>query len=200
MMNEATTQIRDLKIVLKDMEPYVKDPRFLRTGRKISNFSLLPREFWANWLLCVVGRHNTGRDLTIAEDPSGGDGVILEKKTKNFIYTEHIFIPEPKTGTQKTVEDLIVEAVEKKAKKGLPYARGKSLVVFSEAIGWWHPNRVGRRIEGIHGFNSVYAVGLERGDQSGYTYWLTQFYAKHSPSWKIYIDFNFKKWSITRIQ
>lgn len=44
----------------------VKDPHFLRNGRQIQNFSLLPRDAWANWLLCVVLRDFFGHDITFA--------------------------------------------------------------------------------------------------------------------------------------
>jgi len=49
-------QIKDLRIVLKDFEGMVKQPNFLRTGIRIENFNLLPREAWGNWLISAVLR------------------------------------------------------------------------------------------------------------------------------------------------
>ena len=141
------------------MEPYIKDPRFLRIGREFTNFSLRPREALANWLLCVIGNYQNGsNDLTFTEDPTGGDGMIINKQNKRFMLTEHVFIPEPKPNSIKTVQDLMIEAVAHKAKKGQLYARGKHLIIFSEAIGIWYPNRVGRMIDGVHHFASAWAV------------------------------------------
>jgi hypothetical protein len=79
MPRHNLTRIRDLGIVLKDMESYIKDPRFLRVGREFTNFPLRPREALANWLMCVVGNHENGNaDLTFTSDPTGGDGILLK--------------------------------------------------------------------------------------------------------------------------
>ncbi|MEN9342357.1 MAG: hypothetical protein RIQ54_613 [Candidatus Parcubacteria bacterium] len=43
-----TQLIKDFKIVLKDLEPYVKSSNYLVKGREFTNFSLRPREAWAN--------------------------------------------------------------------------------------------------------------------------------------------------------
>ena len=198
MVNESITQITDFKTVLKDMEPWIKDPRYLRVGRELTNFKLRPREVLANWLICVVGNFYNGNDhMTFADHETGGDdGIILEKTTVIYVSTEHVFIREPKSVTSKTVEDLMVEAVKHKAKKGIPYAQGKHLVIFSEAIGMWYPKRVGRKIEGIHGCDHVWAVGLETSDETKYIYWVTGFTRQHSPAWKVFIDFDFTDWRV----
>src|SRR3989344_2429419 len=147
MTKHLIQKVRDLKVILKDMEPFIKNPVFLRTGRNIINFSLRPREVFANWLVCVVGNFNNGNeDLTFAEDPTGGDGLILNNKTGKLMLTEHVFIPPPQPENNKTVEDLMLEKIIHKTKKGKEYARGKHLIVFSEATGIWHPNRIGRKI------------------------------------------------------
>lgn len=81
--------IKDFKLALKDLEPYVKNPNFLIKGRQLTNFSLRPREAWANWLLCVVLQKLHGEHLTFAEDPNG-DGFIVNKNTGEMISTEHV--------------------------------------------------------------------------------------------------------------
>lgn len=200
---DVIQQIKDLKVVLKDFEGMVKNPHFLRVGRQIKNFRLLPREAWANWLLCVIGNFQNGNEnLTFAEDPTGGDGVILNKRSREFMLTEHVFIPEPKTGDTKTVEDYMVMALEHKVKKGENYARGKHLIIFSEAIGWWYPNRVAKRIVGTHSFASVWAVALQSGDENGYYYSVAQLIIKNAnaPSWRVEIPFNFSDYKVVRVQ
>ena len=75
-------QIKDFKQVLKDFEPMVKDPKWLHTGRKISNFSLSRREAWANWLLCVVLQKVYKVNFTFVEtDEHEGDGILLNKNS-----------------------------------------------------------------------------------------------------------------------
>lgn len=185
------------------MERLIKDPRFLRVGRVFTNFPLRPREVLANWLLCVVGNHENGNDdLTFSDDPTGGDGIILNRKNGRFMLTEHVFVPPPRATSTETVEDLIIQQIQHKMKKGAPYARGKHLVVFSEAIGWWYPNKVGRRIEGSHDFASVWVVGLERGDEAGFLYWVSQPLSEghDSPSWKVAIEATFTTWRVERVQ
>jgi hypothetical protein len=84
--------------------------------------------------------------------------------------TEHVFIPPPQLNNTESVEDLILQKIAHKMRNGAAYARGKHLIVFSEAIGWWYPNRVGRRIAGQHEFASVWVVALERGEEEGFLY------------------------------
>ena len=141
------TWVRDLSVLLKDLEPLVKDPKFLRTGRKFRNFPLLPREVLANWLLCVVMNYqNESNSVTISTDPEGGDGLILNLATGVHMVTEHVFVPEIQS-VLSTVEDQIINAIRAKARFGRPYASGKHLIVFSEAVGLWYPNRAARRVK-----------------------------------------------------
>jgi hypothetical protein len=196
-------RIRDLGIALKDLEPHIKNPRFLRVGREYSNFRLRPREVLANWLLCAVGNfQNDNENLTFSEDPTGGDGIILNQADNRYMATEHVFIPPPRPNSTVSVEDLIVQKIEHKMRNGAAYARGKHLIVFSEAIGWWYPNRVGRRIAGQHEFASVWVVGLERGDESGFLYWVTCPLAGpvDSFAWRVSINANFTSWQVERVQ
>ncbi|MFA7191760.1 MAG: hypothetical protein WC089_00460 [Candidatus Paceibacterota bacterium] len=121
--------IKDFKIALKDMEPYVKNPDYLIKGREFSNFSLRPREAWANWLLCVVLRKLHGDNITFAEDPNG-DGFIVDKNTEEMIQTEHVSALENPLNPQPKGENRIIDAINLKIIKGPAYATGKWLVVF----------------------------------------------------------------------
>jgi len=85
---EEIKMIKDFKIALKDFEPYVKNPEYLWT-KKFSNFDLLIREAWGNWLLCTVLRNLHGEHITFAEDKHG-DGLIIDKRTREIIPTEHV--------------------------------------------------------------------------------------------------------------
>jgi hypothetical protein len=193
-------QVKDMRIVLKDFEPMVKDPRFLRNGRPIPNFSVLPREAWANWLLCVVLRDFFQRDITFAEDDET-DGVIYDKDTNQWFYTEHVCAMQtPGPHSQLKGEDRILHPILHKVERGLEYARGKRLVVFIEDAGQWYPNRVSRAIHGKHGFDAVYCIGISSVTNEGYTYFVTQLDLLNSPAWKVFIDINFTDWKVTRLQ
>ena len=81
--------IKNMKKILKDFEPMVKDPKHLWNGPDIENFSLRPREAWGNWLLTAIFQYLYGEEITFMEDDEG-DGVILDKITGNYINTEHV--------------------------------------------------------------------------------------------------------------
>src|SRR3989338_1197432 len=121
--------IKDFKSALKDFEPYVKNPNFLIKGREFTNFSLRPREAWANWLLCVVLKKLHGDHITFAEDQDC-DGFIVDKNTGEFIPTEHVSALENPLNKLPKGEDRVIDAINLKIDKGSEYAKGKWLVVF----------------------------------------------------------------------
>lgn len=203
MVKQKVTIVRDLHIVLGDMEPWVKNPKVLYSGRA-GNIKLLPREILANWLLCAVGNSAGDTDsLTFCNDPfGGGDGIIIDRDSGEQMVTEHIFVPKHQNNGDKSTEDLIVEAVEKKQNKGgKSYSEGKHLIIFCDGIGNWFPNKVGKRIQGIHDFFSVWAIGLEKiENENDYFYWIACFNETHTHVSQVRIDFQEKKWSVKKIQ
>jgi len=202
-MKAQVKKIKDLKIVLKDLERYVKAPDFLYKGRPFRNFGLLPREVLANWLICAVGNFEGAEQrLTFATDPMGGDGLIVNQKEGRCIFTEHVFIPKAASTTTKTVEDLMIAGIEHKNKKGHVYATGKHLIVFADAVGQWYPSRVARRIAGGHSFTSVWVLHLDKADAGRYIYSvsLLDLAIGPAPIWRIVIDAEFKNWEVQRIQ
>jgi len=194
-------QIKDLRVVLKDFEGMVKKPDFLRTGRSIENFNLLPREAWGNWLLCVALCEFFGRDITFAEDENV-DGVIYDRDTGQWFYTEHVCaLQTPGPHTDLRGEERVLHAIQHKIDRGEDYARGKRLVTFIEDAGVWYPNRVGRAIHNRHNFDAVYVIGLESCDDD-YVYSISQIdgIAGNSPTWRVRVNNNFADWSVERIQ
>lgn len=193
-------QIRDLLVVLKDFEPMVKDPHFLRNGRRIPNFNLLPREAWGNWLLCVVLKEALGRDMTFQEGDES-DGYILARDTGEHFTTEHVAslnVPSPNNNLRN--EGRVLDTIKRKISRGPEYARGKRLVVFIENAELWYPNRVARTIHGRHNFDAVYCIGLVSHDErNGYVYSVTQLDHRNSPTWKVTIDFDFSNYRVIRV-
>jgi len=191
-------------MVLKDLEPHVKAPDFLRKGRSFGNFGLLPRELLANLLICFAGNFEDPENrLTVCTDPLGGDGLIFNQNHGGYMSTEHVFVPAPKDGDSESVENKILAAVAHKCKKGPRYASGKDLVVFSEAKGVWHPNHTARKLIGCHGFENVWVVHLETSESEEYSYcvvWLEVSRGNAAPVWRIRIANDFNAFTVERIQ
>lgn len=194
-------QIRNFYVALRDMAPYVQDPMFLTQGKRFSNFNMLVREAWANWLLCVVLRHVEGRDFTFMED-DGGDGIICDKGTGFRFSAEHVCALDfPGNAKQPPKNEArAISAIEHKAKRGESHAKGKTLVVFLDGAEIWYPNRVGRVVAGRHNFNEIYCVGLLLIDEQGYSYSISKLHKDHSPTWRVQINLNFTDWKVTSLQ
>jgi len=194
-------QIKDFKIALKEMEPYIKNPNFLIKGREFTNFSLRPREAWANWLLCVVLRKLHGENITFTEDTKG-DGFIIDKNTRETIPTEHVSALENPFNKLPKGEDRVINAINQKISKGSDYAKGKWLVVFFDGAGEFYRNKIRENIKGRHNFDAVYCIGLLISDENGYQYTVTEFRESSgdkSITFKVEINDYFTDWKISQI-
>ncbi len=193
--------IKDFKIVLKDLEPLVKNPDFLIKGREFSNFSLRPREAWANWLLCVVLRHIHGDRMTFSDDHQG-DGLIIVKDTGEIVSTEHVSALENPFNPLPKGDARIINAIDSKIARGAAYAQGKWLVVFFDGAGEFHRNKIRENIKGRHNFGAIYCIGLLTSDENGYAYAVTEFKESsgdRSVTFKIEINPDFTDWKITQV-
>lgn len=193
--------INSLKTVLKEFEHMVKDPEWLLRGRDISNFSLRPREAWANWLLCSVLQKQHGEHITFAEDEES-DGLIVDKNTGEVIITEHVSALENSFNELPKGEDRIIDAINKKIKRGPEYAAGKWLLVFFDGAEKFYRNKIRESIYGRHNFGAVYCIGLLTSGKEGYTYIITEFKDSHgdkSKSFKVDINADFTEWEVTEV-
>ncbi len=179
----------------------------LRTGRPSKAFKgMLPREIWANWLLCAAINGATGRDnLEFTTDPTGGDGIIWDTSTNETWPTEHVFVPPVRDDDSASTEMLILAAIKAKNDKGaLAYAGGKTLVVFVDAgAGAWFPNRILRGLpEPLH-FDLVWLISLHGVAEDGsYSYDVVGLYwdGGNAPTWRISISPDFLTWRVQRVQ
>lgn len=193
--------IKDMKKILKEFEPMVKDPKHLWNGPDIENFSLRPREAWGNWLLTAIFQHLNGDEITFMEDDEG-DGVILDKRTGNYINTEHVAAMDfPEGKALPKGNERIIGAINHKIAKGEKYAQGKTLVVFFDGAGEFHRSEIRKAIHGTHHFDSIYCIGLLDSGDNGYEYIATEYkdsYGEKSISFRIKINRGFTSWAITQ--
>ena len=194
--------IKDMTVALKDLEPLVKDPRHLWNGRDLSNFSLRPREAWANWLITVVLQKMFSEHITFAEDENS-DGLIFDKESGQMLVTEHVAAMDFPAGKNLPKGDArILGAIEYKIARGSEYAKGKSLVVFFDGAGEFHRDKIRESIFGKHNFVSVYLVGLLTSGEEGYEYLVTDYrdsYADKSVSHTVKINSDFTAWTVTQL-
>lgn len=216
-------QIKDLKTVLKDLESMVKDADmngrpFLLDGNNLSkktdrigidgggSFDMRPREAWVNWLICAV-LNEVQPGIFTFQEIKGGDGIIVEKNTKQGFLFEHVLAMNP-PGTKNplSVDELVVEAVNKKVQKEIDhpgYAKDKHLAVFvfNNGTGEWHPGKVAQDIHGKHPFESIYCASLISVAPDGAQSYSVTCFGKNSPvSFLVEINKDFTNWKVSLIQ
>lgn len=195
-----------MKLALKDLEQFVKNPVLLQTGRPLKQFgNMLPREVLANWLLCATVNAVERRQLVFSSDPTGGDGIIWDKTAHEIFPTEHVMVPRLSALNGADAQTLILEAIQqKRTKGGAAYASGKTLIVFLDADGGeWFPNRVARELPDPLHFATVWVVGLqERTDDGEYIYVVTHLDVSNgnAPAFRVRIAKDFDTWEVVDVQ
>lgn len=194
-----TNVVKDLRVLLKDMEPMVKDPKFLRNGRPIPNFKMLPREAWGNWLLCAVYNHIHGDAVTFA-DATDGDGILIDKISGVCFPIEHVSVLQVPVKSPRPVGDqAVIDAVLKKAARGDAYSQDKLLLVFFEGVGKFTRQAIREAIHSKHRFEKVYSVGLLTCDDKGYCYAVTEYNDGHSQTFTVTIAPDFGSWTVAQM-
>jgi hypothetical protein len=207
-MKYPITRFKNLKVALKELEQFIRNPEHLQTGKPLRQFGdLLPREFLANWLLCVTFNFDCGSPerLTFTSDPLGGDGILYDTGSDATFPTEHVLVPEIQSGEAVDLEALILKAVNDKRKKGgAAYASGKTLVVFLSAGSGipWLPTRVARQLPDALHFAVVWVVGLHHVEAGDYIYSVAQLDVSdgQAPTFVVRIGKDFDTWKVERIQ
>jgi hypothetical protein len=199
-------RFKNLKLALKELEPFVRNGEHLQTGKPFKRFGgLRSREILANWLLCVVGNFVSQSDrFTFTSDPLGGDGIICDTVTERTWPMEHVLVPTARGGEVADVEALMLKAIESKQNKGgTAYASAKTLVVFLNAASVaWFPNKVAKRLPKTLHFEAVYVVGLQGVETGEYIYGVTHLDLSraNAPTWHVRIGKDFDAWAAEPIQ
>ncbi len=205
-MKYPVRRFKNLKIALKELEPFIRNGKHLQSGRPFKRFGkMLSREVLANWLLCAVSDAEAGTErFMFTSDPVGGDGIICDTTIGETWPTEHVMVPKARGDEPPDVEALILKAIEGKQKKGgAAYASGKTLVVFSDAGGGarWFPNKVAKRLPTTD-FAAIWVVGLHLVEDGQYVYSVSELDASTgtAPTWLVRIAREFDSWKVQRFQ
>lgn len=204
-MKPRIIRFKSPKIALKELQPYISDGKYIQTGKPFKRFDgLRPRELIANWLICATANFVHGSDrFTFTSDPFGGDGIIHDTATDQTWPTEHVLVPRAPKGETSDIEALILKAIKSKQEKGgAAYANGKTLVVFLNAVGAWHPTRIGKQLpEPLH-FDSVWVTALQGVENGDYIYTASQLDLSqgHVPAWRVRIRKDFDSWEVATVQ
>lgn len=202
-MKYPVTRFKSLPVALKEIEPMVRDPRHLQTGKPFEKFGgMRPREMLANWLLCATFETIEGRKLMFYSDPVGGDGIIRDEATGDTWQTEHVYVSRHSTGPD--AKTLILDAIKHKQSNGAAYCTGKTLVVFLDtpAAGRWFPNEVAKALPSPLLFDAVWVVGFSMIENGGYVYNLTLLHLTDGnvPAFLLRITPEFDAWNVEQIQ
>ena len=202
-MKYEVTRFKSLPVALKEIEPLVRDPRHLQTGKPFEKFGgMRPREMLANWLLCATFQQIEGRELMFYSDPVGGDGIIRDEATGDTWQTEHVYVSQHSTGPD--AKTLILDAINHKRANGAAYCGGKTLVVLLDtpAAGTWYPNTVAKGMPDPLMFDAVWVVGFSTVEDGSYAYNLTLLDASagDAPAFLLKIVPDFDAWKVEQIQ
>lgn len=198
-MKKKVIRFKNPKTALKELEPYIRDGNHLQTGKPFQNFEDgRSRELLANWLLCAaINATHQGERLTFTSD-ADGDGNIVDTVTEEVFPVEHVMVPSQLSAAD--IEPAILKAITKKNNKGgTAYASGKTLVVFSNASGAWHPDSLAKQLPQPVHFEAVWVVSLKEVRDGCYNYYVARLDLSrgHAPVWQIAINGDFSDWKVT---
>jgi len=220
-MKHGVTKFISLTIALKELEPFIRNPEHLKSGKPFKRFGdMRSREVLANWSICAVVNGADAERYTFCSDPIGGDGIIIDTTTDATWQTEHVYVPNRAAITKITISEenpapnplanedikaLILDKIKMKIDKGgEAYASGKSLVVFLDSgAGKWFPNHVMKELPNPLLFNDVWIVGLYSFKNEQYTYCVTHLVPNdkgNAPAYLIRISKDFESWQVEKVQ
>lgn len=103
-----------------------------------------PRELLGN---CLPPSPTRGEETVhIYEDPfPHGDGMLVDAVTDEKMFTEHVYA---RAEDAHDAEALVMKAFEHKTKEGEPYARGRTLIIYSDPPGDFVVARLAAAIKG----------------------------------------------------
>jgi len=195
-----------MKIALKEIEPFIRNGMHLQNGKPFKKLGdMRSREILANWLLCAsINAIDKNCELMFSSDPTGSDGIIRDNVTEQTWITEHVYVPRHSTIDCIDTEQLILNAIEKKRKKGgVAYAAGKILIILLDAdANVWFPNKVARKLPNPLLFNQVWVISLQMVKNDAYEYGVTLLDTScgNAPTYLVHINTDFNSWEVSVVQ
>jgi Domain of unknown function (DUF4209) len=197
-------ELKSLAAALKEIEPFVRDPRLLRTGRELRNFGRMkPRELVGNVLLAVAANPATAMEwIRIATDPFNADGLIINEATHEAWLMEHVFAY-VHDGSAVDVTNLLLERIAKKVGTGDGYCQGKTLCVLLDHTGQWVPDDIVKKLSVPRTLNSIMVANRTGRTVLGeFVYHIVRldWMMGYAPRWRVTIASDFTSWRVDREQ
>lgn len=203
MIRYHIRRFRDLHVVLRDLEPHIRNARSLLAGREFFNFPLRPRELFGLWLLSAVANHY-GDNLTIANDPEAGDGMLVEQEILDKRDPLDAFMFEQTMVSnfqQGDINECIINAIREKISLGDEYSRNRQLIVFLDKQGLTQTGIIRRYLASQDAFEAYWLIGLSsQNKEDGYRYWVSLLKPIDPftpPLHEVHISSAFDKWEVT---
>lgn len=186
-----------LEIVVQGI---LKTPTRLRTGRRLKNIGLLPREVVGLFLVCAVGREIApSENWTLSSDPDQRDGIIVcqsgSRKGEAFA-TEQVYIPPHFSGN---LTDLVLSEIARKSSKGKEYGRDRHLIIFCDKHGLLDHQQIKKEVATNEVFYSYWLIG--RASREGWSYFVFSPKTVSDPvmAYKVVIGKDFRGWEVKRL-
>lgn len=154
-----------LKIII---EPIVKNPDRIISGRKLPNIGLTPREVLGLFLVCAVGRYISNEEWTLASDPDEGDGIIFcptGPRAEEGFAVEQVYIPSFETGN---LTELALSRIDDKSSKGTEYGKDRHLIIYCDKHDLLDHQKIKQELNTNHIFCSFWLIGKSSQDSWSY--------------------------------
>lgn len=160
-LKESVVIIKPLVAFKHFVMPGLNDVNWIEDGKIITDTGMRKRE-WAGLILHSICLSDlTDREIDIAKDKIGGDGVIVTNENGNYYgcYIEQTLVTH-RSIKHSGVTDGIRERLMDKSSKGESYTDNKHLVIMINQNGEIMPENIARIVsEG--GYNIVNVIGYE---------------------------------------
>ena len=196
----------NLRYAIKELGPYIRDDEL---GYRFECYDgLLLREALGNWLVCAVlnYRERDPERWTFTSEPKGrgADGAICVQATGLAKATEHVMATRRQGGkrvekVEESAEQLLLEAVQKKAAKGVAYASNTVLVVYLDAnVAGYSPRALHEHLPADLAFDSVWVVVPQAG-RWDYDVIDLDRNMLDPPTYRVFIAEAFDAWRVERL-
>lgn len=186
----------------KFIQSIIRNPDSLKSGRRFTNIKLMPREILGAFLICVVVKHISRQDWTLARDIEIGDGMVWCRDKNRYgdvILLEQVYVRiRPKGSTLIEIAEKINNQIQRKIDKGKEYAKNRHLIVFLDVEGEFAPGIVQSFISNVHErFDSYWLFAP--GEGLDYSVFLLKSQRDNLTMYKVTINNDFRGWKVEKL-